>query len=126
MKQSAPNIAQAWIQYQDRYAYLAEFFQQSELYSHQVSKAAGTVGKKRSRYPLDRSMLFVERCFNLLADKGICGLVVPKEIAEGDGVRSLLKDSFMPDSAHDVMTPAKTDETIATLCWIKQRDISSN
>ena len=69
-----PDIAQAWLFYQDQYAYVADYFYRSEQYSHQNP----TVDGKVVRNQLSRERLFLEQCVNLLSPKGI-GLAIVKE-----------------------------------------------
>ena len=69
-----PEIAQAWLFYQDQYAYVADYFYRSEQYRHQNP----TVEGKTVRNQLARERLFLERCTHLLAPKGI-GVAIVEE-----------------------------------------------
>ncbi|MEO0647013.1 MAG: hypothetical protein AAFZ17_12770 [Cyanobacteria bacterium J06650_10] len=117
LKQADSDVAQSWLCYQDRYAYLTDYFGRSELYCHQLSSSES----KKSRYPLDKTMLFVEQCYNLLSEKGVGGLMVPVKMLKDDGVRSLLQGSSalnaggtdkITDCVHSV-------GDVAILSWMK-------
>ncbi|MEO0648120.1 MAG: hypothetical protein AAFZ17_18545, partial [Cyanobacteria bacterium J06650_10] len=111
LKQTDSDVAHAWLCYQDRYAYLTDYFSRSELYCHQLSSSES----KKSRYPLDKTMLFVEQCYNLLAERGVGGLMVPVKMLKDDGVRSLLQQSFS-ESFEDV---SELSEELAFFVWMK-------
>ncbi len=83
------DIVAAWLFYQSQYALLSDYFYRSPQYDHQSPLLKG----KRRRTQLRRHWLFIERCFNLLAPGGICGLIVSNDIKEsprGVALRSLL------------------------------------
>ena len=73
-----PEIAQAWLFYQDQYAYVADYFYRSEQYAHQNP----TVEGKTVRNQLRRERLFAEQCFNLISDRGIYAVVLSEKLSE--------------------------------------------
>ncbi|WP_152532311.1 hypothetical protein [Leptolyngbya sp. Heron Island J] len=99
-KQSLLNadteIANAWLSYQSQYSLMTDYFYRSPQYDHQSPLLKG----KRQRTQLRRHWLFIERCFNLLAPQGICGLVVSNDIKDsprGVALRSLLENQTNSD-----------------------------
>lgn len=81
-----PEVAQAWLFYQDQYAYVTDYFYRSDQYAHQNPIADG----KPVRNQLTRERLFVERCFNLLAAHGISAVVLPSQLSTEAKARTLL------------------------------------
>ncbi len=82
-----PDITQAWLFYQDQYAYVADYFYRSDQYSHQ----SPTVNGKAVRNQLVRERLFVEQCLNLLAPNGLMAVAMPDELSEETKARSLFQ-----------------------------------
>lgn len=80
-----PEIAEAWLFYQEQYAYVADYFYRSEQYAHQNPTANG----KAVRNQLVRDRLFVERCFYLLKDGGIGAMVLPEKLSENERAKTL-------------------------------------
>ncbi len=76
LTQADPVVAQAWLAYQDQYAYAADYFYRSELYTHQNPIVDGKPGRKQ----LLREKLFVEQCINLLSREGMAAVLVPEEM----------------------------------------------
>ena len=87
LAQGDPEIAQAWLFYQDQYAYVADYFYRSEQYNHQNP----TVGGKVVRNQLSRERLFLERCVNLLAPKGIGIAIIEKALLQQPKSETLRK-----------------------------------
>ncbi|MGB7250618.1 MAG: DNA methyltransferase, partial [Phormidesmis sp.] len=92
-----PEVTQAWLFYQDQYAYVADYFYRSEHYAHQNPTDNG----KLIRNQLKRERLFVERCFNLLSPNGIGALLLPDKLLEDEKARTL---------AHFLQAQAKITE----------------
>ncbi|MEM9980449.1 MAG: ATP-binding protein, partial [Cyanobacteria bacterium P01_D01_bin.2] len=85
-----PETANAWLFYHSQYAFVTDYFYRSPEYDHQSPLIKG----KRQRTQLRQHWLFIERCFNLLAPQGTCGLVVSDDIRDsprGVALRSLLE-----------------------------------
>ncbi|MEM7067186.1 MAG: hypothetical protein AAF572_28980 [Cyanobacteria bacterium P01_B01_bin.77] len=85
-----PNVAKAWLFYQSQHSLMTDYFYRSPHYDHQSPLLKG----KRQRTQLRKHWLFMERCFNLLAPQGICGLIVSNDIKDsprGMALRSLLE-----------------------------------
>ncbi|MEL6775823.1 MAG: DNA methyltransferase [Cyanobacteria bacterium J06597_16] len=72
-----PDVAQAWLFYQNQYAYVADYFYRSEQYAHQNPTSNG----KLVRNQLAKERLFVERCFDLTAADGIAALVLHNKLS---------------------------------------------
>jgi hypothetical protein len=81
-----PEVAQAWLFYQEQYAYVADYFYRSEQYAHQNP----TVSGKYVRNQLAQERLFVEQCFNLLALNGIGLLTLPTQLLAEPKAETLL------------------------------------
>ena len=81
-----PEVAQAWLFYQDQYAYVTDYFYRSDQYAHQNPIADG----KPVRNQLTRERLFVERCFTLLAAHGISAVVLPSDLSTEAKAQTLL------------------------------------
>lgn len=109
LSQSDPEIAQAWLFYQDQYAYVADYFYRSEQYEHQNPKVAG----KTTRNQLSRERLFVERAFNLLSRQSICAIVLSEALSKQPKSQAL--NSFLQREASVVerdIKPSQDSETI--------------
>ena len=87
------EVAEAWLFYQNQYAYVADYFYRSEQYAHQTQKIEG----KATRSQLSRERLFIERCFHLLSKKGTCALVLSSSLAEQPKAQSLY--NFLQEQA---------------------------
>ncbi|MEA5465305.1 hypothetical protein [Leptothoe sp. PORK10 BA2] len=99
-----PDIANAWLFYQSQYSLLTDYFYRSPNYDHQSPLLKG----KRQRTQLRRHWLFIERCFNLLAPQGICGLIVSRDIKEsprGVALRSLIETQTEGDWLTGLSSP---------------------
>ncbi len=81
-----PEVAQAWLFYQEQYAYVADYFYRSEQYAHQNP----TVNGKYVRNQLSQERLFVEQCFNLLAPNGIAIVALPSPLSAEPKAETLL------------------------------------
>lgn len=99
-----PEITQAWLFYQDQYAYVADYFYRSEQYAHQNPVVNG----KSVRNQLLRERLFVEQCFNLLALEGVCAIALPNRLAKDERGRSLFE--YLQENALVSENPCKNDE----------------
>lgn len=91
-----PDVAKAWLSYQSRHSLMTDYFYRSPQYDHQSPLLKG----KRQRTQLRSHWLFIERCFHLLAPRGICGLMIPNDIKDsprGMALRSLLESQTESD-----------------------------
>lgn len=73
-----PELAQAWLFYQSQYSFITDYFYRSSYYTHQSPMVQG----QHRRTQLRLEWLYIERCFNLLAPGGVCGLMVPTDIMD--------------------------------------------
>ena len=79
----------SWNKYQDFYKKQMLFFNKSNIYEHQTSIVNG----KMAASDINLYKLFVERSYQILKNKGYCGLVVPSGIYSdlgSKGLRNLL------------------------------------
>lgn len=110
-----PEVTQAWLFYQDQYAYVSDYFYRSEQYAHQNPLAKG----KPVRQQLARERLFVEQCFNLLASQGVGVVVLPSKLSAVERARSL--QQFLQESTQ-YEEVAWENEGWAIAYWKMQRD----
>ncbi|MFK8182618.1 MAG: hypothetical protein AB8B99_04535 [Phormidesmis sp.] len=95
LSKADPDIAQAWMFYRDFYAYTADYFYRSEQYAHQnpmskgQSGGKGKSGGKVVRNQLMRERLFVERCFSLLAPKGLVAIALEHKLSADEKAQTL-------------------------------------
>ncbi len=84
-----PKIATAWLARLGRYRYESNYFSRAPQYAHQRTKVNGrTTGSDINLYKL-----FTERCYHLLREGGVGGLVIPSGIYTdlgATGLRQLL------------------------------------
>jgi len=87
LSQADPTVAEAWLAYQDRYAYAMDYFYRSELYTHQNPIVDG----KPVRNQLLKEKLFVEQCFNLLNREGVAAVLVSEKMLKDTKSERLLQ-----------------------------------
>ena len=84
LQNSDPAVATAWLRYQDRCVFAADYFARSEDYGHQM--AAGS----RKVSALRRDRLFVERCAALLASEGVGAIILSDSLVNDPTAVSLM------------------------------------
>lgn len=85
------EIRAAWLEYEDRFPHMNQYFRSAPEYKHQVAMVDG----RRVGADLNLYKLFTERCFALLHPGGHCGIVIPSSIYTdlgAKGLRDLLFD----------------------------------
>ncbi len=87
LAQADLTVAEAWLNYQDRYAYMVDYFYRSELYAHQNPIVDG----KPVRNQLLREKLFAEQCFNLLSRGGCAAILLPEKTLQDAKSERLLQ-----------------------------------
>lgn len=87
------EVTQAWLFYQDQYAYVTDYFYHSEQYTYQNPTSHG----KLVRNQLSRERLFVEQCFNLLSPNGIAAVTLPQKLSEQAKAKTLF--SYLKENA---------------------------
>lgn len=80
-----PEISEVWLKYLNRFPHQNLFFRTSPQYAHQTP----IINNKRIVTDINLYKLFVEQCFNLLRDNGLCGIVVPSGIYSDLGTKGL-------------------------------------
>jgi hypothetical protein len=85
-----PEIAEAWLEYQNQYPYVSAYYRSSEEYKNQISVVNG----KKAGTDINLYKLFLERCFNLLRTGGECGIVIPSGIYTDLGSKQLREMLF--------------------------------
>jgi len=107
-----PEIAQAWLFYQDQYAYVADYFYRSEQYKHQNPAVEG----KTTRNQLRRERLFVEQCFNLISDQGIFAVVLPEKLSQQPKAQALQNFLQTKTKFVELVTSAFPHEAAVIVC----------
>ncbi len=107
--QAKTDVAAAWIDYRDQYAYATDYLQRSKLYACQNPEA-----RKSTRTKLARERLFVERCSRLLAPGGFGAMAISiarwRELGEAAllpllqnlGAENELGIELQPDEGNEV------------------------
>lgn len=71
-----PEVMKTWLAYHSRFNHQRQYFRIAPEYANQVPIVDG----KRHGKDVNLYKLFLERCMNLLRDKGECGIVIPSGI----------------------------------------------
>lgn len=79
-----------WLKYQNAFPYQSAYFRSSPQYSNQVSLVNG----KKQGTDINLYKLFIEQCYNLLREGGLCGLVVPSGLYTDLGAKQLREMLF--------------------------------
>ncbi len=116
-----PEVTQAWLFYQDQYAYVSDYFYRSEQYAHQNPLVKG----KPVRQQLARERLFVEQCFNLLAPHGMGVIVLPDKLSAVERARSL-QQFLRENTRYEEVAWDVEGEGWAIACWKMQRDLADH
>jgi len=87
LAEADPEVAQAWMGYQDQYACITDYLYRSELYAYQSSAVDG----KPARHQLVLERLFVEQACNLLSVQGRGAALVPRQSFEDDRAQPLVR-----------------------------------
>ncbi|MEG4284662.1 hypothetical protein QUB68_16155 [Microcoleus sp. A006_D1] len=84
------DVADAWLEYQSKFPHISAYYRSAEQYKNQISIVNG----KKAGTDINLYKLFVELCFNLLCDKGECGIVIPSGIYTDLGTKQLREMLF--------------------------------
>ncbi len=84
------DIRAAWIEYQNRFPHVSQYFRGSSQYKNQISVING----KKAGSDINLYKLFTEQCFNLLRGSGECGIVIPGGIYSDLGTKQLREMLF--------------------------------
>jgi hypothetical protein len=79
------GVRNSWFEYQSKFSYQREFFRFANQYENQVPIING----KRQGKDVNLYKLFLEQGFNLLAPRGLCGIVIPSGIYTDLGAKKL-------------------------------------
>lgn len=112
-----PEVAATWLSYQSHYSLVADYFYRSPQYTHQTPMIKG----KRQRTQLRQDWLFIERCFNLVAPQGVCGLIVSNDIK--DSPRGMVLRGFLDNQTDATLLlglpRAQASDQQCCLCFMK-------
>ncbi|MGL4501660.1 MAG: Eco57I restriction-modification methylase domain-containing protein, partial [Planktothrix sp.] len=86
-----PEIANAWLAYQNQFPHVNLYYRTSSQYLNQISIVNG---KKAKTTDINLYKLFLEQCFNLLRPGGECGIVIPSGIYTDLGSKQLREMLF--------------------------------
>lgn len=84
------DIRSAWFEYQDQFPHISAYYRSAQQYINQISVVNG----KKQGTDINLYKLFVEQCYNLLRDSGLCGMVIPSGIHTDLGTFQLRKMLF--------------------------------
>ncbi|MGC1310208.1 MAG: DNA methyltransferase [Phormidesmis sp.] len=115
-----PEVTQAWLFYQDQYAYVADYFYRSEQYAHQNPTTEG----KTVRNQLSRERLFIEQCFNLLAPDGMGAVAIEEKLLEQS--KALTLTAFLQKCTHlqeENIYHEATGPAFTILTWQMKPDV---
>ena len=71
-----PEVAEAWLEYQNQFPYVSSYYRSAEQFKNQISIGSG----KKAGSDTNLYKLFLEKCFNLLRLGGKSGLIMPSGI----------------------------------------------
>ncbi|NJM99316.1 MAG: hypothetical protein HC800_21205 [Phormidesmis sp. RL_2_1] len=110
-----PEVTQAWLFYQNQYAYVTHYFYRSDQYANQNPTANG----KPVRHQLAQERLFTERCFNLLAPNGLGAVVLPEPLSKNAKAKKLQQLLQAIDVPYDKLT----GNSVVITHWIKPQRV---
>lgn len=84
------DIRSAWIEYQNSFPYVSQYYRGSNQYKNQIAVVNG----KKAGSDINLYKLFTEQCFNLLRRGGECGIVIPGGIYSDLGTKQLREMLF--------------------------------
>lgn len=84
------EIRAAWFEYQDQFPHISLYYRSAPQYINQISVVNG----KKQGKDINLYKLFVEQCYNLLRQDGLCGMVIPSGIHTDLGTLQLRKLLF--------------------------------
>jgi len=85
-----PAIREAWLEYLSRFPHVSAYFRSAPEYANQISIVNG----KKAGTDINLYKLFTERCFRLLREGGLCGIVIPSGIYTDLGTKQLREMLF--------------------------------
>ena len=84
------EIRAAWLDYLSRFPHISAYFRSASQYKNQTAIING----KKAGSDINLYKLFTEQCYNLLKDKGYCGIIIPTGIYTDLGSKQLRKLLF--------------------------------
>ncbi|HYU35947.1 MAG TPA: RNA-binding domain-containing protein [Thermoanaerobaculia bacterium] len=89
------EIRAAWLEYQSRFPHISLYYRRAPQYKNQIAKIRAPDGKeKKAGTDVNLYKLFLEQCFNLLRDRGRCGILLPTGIYTDLGAKQLREMLF--------------------------------
>ena len=84
------EIRAAWLDYLSRFPHISSYYRSAAQFKNQISLING----KKAGSDINLYKLFTEQCYNLLKDKGYCGIIIPTGIYTDLGAKQLRKLLF--------------------------------
>ena len=84
------EIRSAWLDYLSRFPHISAYYRSASQYKNQTAIING----KKAGSDINLYKLFAEQCYNLLKDKGYCGIIIPTGIYTDLGATQLRKLLF--------------------------------
>lgn len=84
------EIRAAWLDYLSRFPHISAYYRSASQYKNQTAIING----KKAGSDINLYKLFTEQCYNLLKDKGYCGIIIPTGIYTDLGSKQLRKLLF--------------------------------
>ena len=85
-----PQTRSAWLKYQSDFLHVSAYFRTASQFKNQISVVNG----KKAGSDINLYKLFTEQSYNLLKNKGYCGMVIPSGIYTDLGTKQLRKMLF--------------------------------
>ncbi len=85
-----PEIRSAMMEYYSRFPHVSAYFRSAPEYANQISMVNG----KKAGTDINLYKLFTERCYRLLRNDGLCGIVIPSGIYTDLGTKQLREMLF--------------------------------
>jgi len=85
-----PEVAAAWLDYQNRFPFVSAYYRAAAQYKNQISVVNG----KKAGTDINLYKLFLEQCLNLLSPGGQLGIVIPSGVYTDLGAKQLREMLF--------------------------------
>jgi hypothetical protein len=84
------DVRAAWLEYSSRFPHVSAWYRSAPQFANQIAVVNG----KKAGSDTNLYKLFVEQCFNLLREGGLCGIVIPSGIYTDLGAKQLREMLF--------------------------------
>jgi hypothetical protein len=80
-----PEVAAAWLEYQSGFPHVSAYYRSAAQFRNQIAMVNG----KKAGSDTNLYKLFLEQCYSLLGNDGLCGIIVPSGIYTDLGAKQL-------------------------------------